>query len=92
MKLKSRDYTCICTRCKCVYIKSKDNEYHITRTNKKFSKTGIYTYVGHVDQEEYRGCFIPDQTNRMIFKKGELAPKLISCQHNVFWQFVCTCN
>lgn len=48
--------------------------------------TGYYSYLCHVD-ERHPECFVPMQSNRMLFKKGETAPKLGSCEHRIAWEF-----
>ena len=48
--------------------------------------TGYYSYQCHEDSEENCGAFIP--SSRLLFKKGELTPKLGSCPHTVVWKLI----
>lgn len=53
-----------------------------------FPITGYYSYHRHEDGEEHEECFVPKQANRLLFKKGEIAPKLGSCDHVVVWKLI----
>lgn len=50
----------------------------------KFIVTGYYRYRGHPNNDE-DNCFVTTQAHRLLFKKGETAPKLGSCDHIVEW-------
>ena len=52
----------------------------------EFTTTGWYGYAGHTGEKT--ACFIPPQSNRMLFKKGEKAPMLGSCGHEISWEFI----
>jgi hypothetical protein len=49
----------------------------------KFEVTGWYRLIHHGV-----GCFIPDMTTRMFFKKGETAPLTGSCNHEARWELI----
>ena len=53
-----------------------------------FPITGYYSYHMHEDSMENCGSFVPQQANRLLFKKGEIAPKLGSCDHIVVWKLI----
>ena len=57
------------------------------KNGKKFLVTGWYKYDGHVDENNTE-CFVPKQSSRMLFKKGEIAPLLGSCSHTIKWEFI----
>ena len=59
----------------------------IIKSGEKFKETGCYSYAGHVRDDETR-CFIPEQVHRMLFKRGEVAPPLISCYHDINWKLI----
>ena len=63
------------------------NDESYIRSGDVFKETGCYSYVSHVEDHKEH-CFNPPQTNRMFFKRGETAPKLISCQHDIFWKLI----
>ena len=49
--------------------------------------TGWYKYDGHIDSGVF-DCFIPMQSSRMLFKKGESCMSLGSCSHKIRWKFI----
>lgn len=51
-----------------------------------FIQTGYYKYNGHADYKQH-DCFVPNQSNNMLFQKGEKVPKLGSCDHDIEWLF-----
>ena len=53
----------------------------------EFLVTGWYKYKGHVEENNIE-CFVPTQSGRMLFKKGEVAPMLGSCAHAIRWEFI----
>ena len=56
-------------------------------SGEKFIVTGWYKYTDHVEKNTTK-CFVPMQSNRMLFKKGETAPMLGSCEHAIKWEFI----
>lgn len=60
----------------------------IVSSGERFEKTGYYALV-HEDREAT--CFIPPQTYQMPFKRGDVAPRLISCNHEVRWRLLFAC-
>ena len=52
---------------------------------RKFETTGYYKLVKDNHNSE---CFIPNQANRMLFKKNEIAPLTGSCNHIAVWEFI----
>lgn len=59
------------------------------RSGEEFPVTGYYKYVGHVDNGT-SDCFIPKQSNRLLFKANETAPMLGSCPHSIEWKLIKT--
>ena len=68
---------------------TKNQTKELIKSGDIFEKTGCYSYLSHVDKSEE--CLIPAQTGRMLFKRGEVAPNLISCRHDIYWKLVFTC-
>lgn len=62
---------------------------YVVSSGDVFEKTGYYTLI-HREHDGQEG-FIPHQTYRMPFKRGDRAPKLISCQQDVEWELVFAC-
>ena len=59
----------------------------IVKSGDVFPITGYYKYDHHED-DEITNCFIPQQTQNSLFKAGEIAPKLGSCTHSIFWMLM----
>lgn len=57
----------------------------IIETGQQFLITGYYSYYQHLDGKPHSECFVPEQSSKMLFKKGEKAPTLGSCSHIILW-------
>ena len=60
------------------------------KTGEETEASGYYKYLEHVTEANNEDCFIPPQTKMMLFKKGEKAPTLGSCPHDVVWKLLIT--
>lgn len=55
-------------------------------SGEKFTRTGYWGYDGHILDLDCK-AFVPDQENKMLYIRNEVAPKLGSCPHIIRWVF-----
>lgn len=60
------------------------------KTGKPFPKRGFYSYMGHV-RDDGSKCTAPIQAKYAPFYKNEVAPTLITCNHDVYWKLLFAC-
>jgi len=72
-----------------MHMPSHDSEKirFLTYSGQIIEETGYYSYRSHL-HGWHPECFVAPQTKIMLFKKGEKAPKLGSCNHVIEWMFV----
>lgn len=61
----------------------------VVKSGERFPVNGYYSYDGHIDNGSKNCYFSPQETN-MRYKKGELAPRLGSCPHEIKWVLIKT--
>lgn len=62
-------------------------EEEIIKSGQVFKVDGFYKFAGHTSGDTVN-CYVPDSAYFMLFRKGQIASKLASCEHEVCWKLI----
>ncbi len=68
-------------------LENLTNNQIIIKSGESFKVDGFYRFAGHTSGHDEK-CFVPSSAYFMLFRSGQIASKLASCEHEVCWKLI----